>query len=266
MPGRGDARIVILDIDEKSHGELGRWPWSRNVVAKLVDMLFDEYGVAVLAFDIVWAERDNSSGMEVLDTLAKSELKDAGGFQSAYRRLRGGLDYDGLLAASIKGRPVVLGHYFSSEESAIRANAIPAPVLPKGSFKAQDAPVTHWVGYTGNLPDYLANAAGAGFLNPITDVDGVVRRVPILAELDGDYHEAFALAVARAWLAAESADRRQPPVEPRFESAVGYARLESIAVGPLAFRSMRMPPRWFLTRARASASTISRLPMCSRGA
>ena len=233
MPGRGDARVVILDIDEKSLGELGRWPWSRNVVAKLVDKLFDEYGVAVLAFDIVWAEPDNSSGMEVLDALAKSELKDTGGFQSVYRRLRGGLDYDGQLAASIKGRPVVLGHYFSSEESAIRANAIPAPVLPKESFAVHDAPVTHWVGYTGNLPDYLANAAGAGFLNPITDVDGVVRRVPLLAELDGDYHEAFALAVVRAWLAGESADRRPPPVEPHFESAIGYARLESIAVGPL---------------------------------
>jgi adenylate cyclase len=78
MPGRGDPRIVILDIDEKSLGELGRWPWSRNVVARLVDKLFDDYGVAVLAFDVVWAERDNSSGMESLDALGKRELRTAG--------------------------------------------------------------------------------------------------------------------------------------------------------------------------------------------
>jgi adenylate cyclase len=233
MPGRGDPRIVILDIDEKSLGELGRWPWSRNVVARLVDKLFDEYGVAVLAFDVVWSERDNSSGMEVLDTLATRELKDVPGFQGTYRGLRSRLDYDGQLAASIKDRAVVLSHYLSSEASAVRANAIPAPVLSKAVFEGRGAIMTHWSGYTGNLPEYLANAAGAGFQNPIVDVDGVIRRVPMLAELDGDFHEAFALAVVRAWLAVQSGERRQPPLEPRFESAVGYARLESIAVGPL---------------------------------
>ena len=41
MPGKGDPRIVILDIDEKSLGEIGRWPWSRNVMAHLMDRLFE---------------------------------------------------------------------------------------------------------------------------------------------------------------------------------------------------------------------------------
>jgi adenylate cyclase len=138
-----------------------------------------------------------------------------------------------MLAASMKRRMVVLGHYFSSEASALRANAIPPAVLPRSAMQGIDAPTFHWEGYTGNLAQYLSAAAGAGFLNPKTDDDGVVRRVPMLAELDGDYHEAFSLAVARAWLAASSADRTQPPIEPRFESALGYARLESLAIGPL---------------------------------
>jgi adenylate cyclase len=233
MPGKGDPRIVILDIDEKSLGEIGRWPWSRNLLASLTDKLFDRYGVQVLAFDVIWAERDSSSGMDVLDGLAKGELRDAAGFQSAYRRLRGTLDYDGLFAGRIKGRPVVLGHYLSSEEGAVRANAIPAPVLPKGAFEGRGARITHWTGYTGNLPAYLESAAGAGFINPIVEVDGVVRRVPMLAELDGAYYEAFSLAVARAWLALHAEDKKPPPVVPRFESAVGYARLEAIDTGPL---------------------------------
>src|SRR5476651_697503 len=141
--------------------------------------------------------------MDVLDALAKRELKDAAGFQATYQQLRGKLDYDGMLAASIKGRPVVLGHYLSSEASAVRVNAIPAPVLPKGAFAGREVSITHWSGYTGNLPLYLANAAGAGHLNPIVDVDGVVRRVPMLAELDGAYYEAFSLAVVRTLLALE---------------------------------------------------------------
>ena len=50
MPGGVDETIVILDIDEKSLGELGRWPWDRRLMAELVDKLFDRYGIAVLAF------------------------------------------------------------------------------------------------------------------------------------------------------------------------------------------------------------------------
>ena len=189
MPGRGDARIVILDIDEKSLGEVGRWPWSRNIMARLVDRLFDEYGVAVVGFDMVWAERDTSSGMAVLDALAKQELQGASGFQSAYRQLRDRLDYDGMLAASLKGRPVVLGYYFSSETQAARTNAIPQAVLPKGALAGRYAPLWRWIGYTGNLPEYMANASGAGHINSIVDDDGVVRRVPLLAEFEGAYYE-----------------------------------------------------------------------------
>ena len=59
-----DERIVILDIDETSLGEIGRWPWSRNVMADLVTKLFDKYGIRVLGFDVVWAERDTSSGID----------------------------------------------------------------------------------------------------------------------------------------------------------------------------------------------------------
>ena len=30
MPQTLDPRIVIVDVDEKSLSEIGRWPWSRN--------------------------------------------------------------------------------------------------------------------------------------------------------------------------------------------------------------------------------------------
>ena len=48
----------------------------------------------MLGFDVVWAERDPSSGMEILDALARSELKGNAEFQRAYGRLRPQLDYD----------------------------------------------------------------------------------------------------------------------------------------------------------------------------
>jgi adenylate cyclase len=233
MPGKGDARVVILDIDEKSLGEIGRWPWSRSIMARLVDRLFDEHGVAVLGFDVVWAERDNSSGMPVLDALARKQLKDVPGFQSAYRELRAMLDYDAMFAASLAKRPVVLGYYLSSESQAIRVNAIPEPVLAKGEFEGRVAPLYRWNGYTGNLQELMANAAGAGHINPLVDDDGVVRQAPLLVELDGAYYEAFSLAIVRRWLALEAADRQAPAIRPGFPSE-GTTGMEWLAVGRLA--------------------------------
>lgn len=232
LPGNGDPRIVILDIDEKSLSEVGRWPWSRNVMARLMDSLFDKYGVAVVAFDVFWSEQDTSSGVGVLDALAKKELKDAPGFQSAYQQLRGGLDYDGMFAASIKGRPVVLAFYLSSETAAVRSNVIPEPVLPKGAFAGRFAPLTRWTGYTGNLPVFAANAAGAGHINPILDDDGVVRRVPLLAEVDGAFYEAMSLAVVRHWLGLQDGTGKAPPVEAGFPAS-GNTGMEWLNVGPL---------------------------------
>ena len=202
MTSARDARIVILDIDEKSLAEIGRWPWSRNVMADLTEKLFDHYGLALVGFDVVWAERDPSSGIDVLDALARSDLKGDAEFQKAYSRLRSALDFDARCAESLKGRPVVLGYYFNSGERAVRVNALPAPVLPRGTFDGANVFFPpKWDGYTGNLPVYLRNAAGAGHFNPMTDFDGISRRVPLITEFDGEYYEAFSLAMVRALMA-----------------------------------------------------------------
>jgi len=234
MPGRGDPQIVILDIDEKSLGEIGRWPWGRNLMAQLMDKLFGKYGVALVGFDVVWAERDASSGIEVLDALAQGELKGVGAFQTAYQQLRGTLDFDSLFAASLKGRPVVLGYYFNSDERAVKANAIPQPVLPKGTFTGRNVLFTRWHGYTGNLPAFQRNAASAGHFNPRVDDDGVSRRVPMLLEFEGAYYEPLSLAMLRALLAIERG--ATPAVEPVFppEEATSrrYGGMEWLKVGP----------------------------------
>ena len=226
MPRARDNRIVILDIDEKSLGEIGHWPWSRNVMAELLDKLFDRQGVQLVAFDVVWAERDPSSGIEVLDKLGRGELKDNAQFQSSYAALRPNLDFDGRFAAAMKGRPVVLGYYFNSEDRAVRVNALPRPVLLKGAFKGTNAEFHEWKGYTGNLPEYVQSAAAVGHINPFLDSDGVLRRVPLLVEFEGDYYEALSLAVFRT-VTAKTMGGIQP-VQPGFKER----SLESLRVGP----------------------------------
>ena len=235
MPGGVDPRIVILDIDEKSLGEIGRWPWSRNIMADLINKLFDKYGVEVLGFDVVWAERDTSSGIETLDALSQKDLKQVPNFVEVYHKLRPSLDNDGLFAQAIKGRPVVLGYYFNGEDNAVRANAIPDPVLPKGTFTGRNINFFPWKGYTGNLPIYQKAAAGAGHFNPKVDDDGVSRRVPMLLEFDGAYYEPLSLAMVRAYIGAKTG--QTPKVEPGYAPErflqKGYAGLEWLKVGPL---------------------------------
>ena len=48
MPRTLDQRIVIVDIDEKSLSDVGRWPWGRDKLAALADELFGKQHAAVV--------------------------------------------------------------------------------------------------------------------------------------------------------------------------------------------------------------------------
>ena len=229
-PGGVDERIVILDIDEKSLAtpELGRWPWGRDVLAGLVHKLFDKYGVRVLGFDVVFAEPDHSSGLRVLDGLARGALKDIPQFQAALAELRPRLDHDAQFAATIKGRPVVLGYYLTSDRDARTSGTLPPPVLPAGTFTGRPTVFTSWTGYGANLSDFQAAAAATGHINAFPDRDGINRCVPMLAEYKEAYYEPFALAVMRARLGF-------PPVKPGYPPGTVLNRhpgLEWLEIGP----------------------------------
>jgi adenylate cyclase len=233
MPRGLDRSVVILDIDEKSLGEIGHWPWNRGLMAELVAKLFERYGVEVLGFDVVWAERDTSSGIDTLDALAQKDFGQVAGFQELYKSLRPALDNDERFAKAIRGRPVVLGYYFNSEERAVRVNSLPEPALPAGSFAGRNLRFPRWVGYTGNLPAYLRSAAAAGHINPLVDEDGVTRRVPMLLEFDGAYYEALSLAVVRTYIALRDS-ARYPGVMPGYpEGARRDAAPEWLKAGPV---------------------------------
>jgi adenylate cyclase len=198
MPRTLDERIVIVDIDEKSLAELGRFPWGRNKLAQLVDTLFDQQKIALLGFDVVFAEPDDSSGLSRLSELARNELKDQPGFADRVRKLQPELDYDAAFARALDGRAVVLGYYFTSTDREGRtAGNLPAPVLTSSDIKGRRVPAFSWSGFGSNI-ELLAKAAPiAGHFNPVADSDGVVRSLPLLAEYKGQYYESLSLAVFR---------------------------------------------------------------------
>lgn len=197
MPKTLDRRIVIVDIDEKSLAEEGRWPWGRDKLAAMLDRLFDQYHVAVVGFDVVFAEKDESSGLKVLERLSQKELKNLPQFQASLAQLRPQLDHDRIFAQKLASRPVVLGYYFTSNEDRV-SGLLPTPTFPTGSFKGSNTAFVVATGYGANLPEFQKAAHSAGHFNPLTDFDGVTRRVPMLMEYRGAYYESLSLAIIQA--------------------------------------------------------------------
>jgi adenylate cyclase len=207
MPGDLDPRVVIVDIDERSLTEIGHWPWSRDKIARLLDRLFEDYGVAVVGMDQVFPEPDDSSGLAVLEALAEGELAGISEYRRKVEEVQETLDYDGVLAESMRGRPVVLGFYFKdyvpAGQQAI-AGVLPAPIPDGERFDRPDVRVRSAQGFGGNLSMLQEAAAGGGHFTPWVDEDGVIRRVPLIYEYGGDYYEALSLAVVRRLLEIES--------------------------------------------------------------
>jgi adenylate cyclase len=236
MPRTVDDRIAILDIDEKSLAEQGRWPWGRDKLARLMDQLFDHYGVRLVGFDVVFAEPDASSGLASLEQLGKRELRGVQGFEGALRELRPKLDYDARFAAALKNRPVILGYYFSSREGGQNSGVLPAPTFGAGTFDRRDIGFTRWATYGANLEPFQKAAAGAGHFNPIVDFDGISRRVPLIAEYQGQYYESLSLAMVRALLDF-------PPVEAGFPDGpgAGYGAMEWLDLKTAQGGALRVP-------------------------
>ena len=231
-PGGLDPRVVIVDIDEKSlrereSGGEGRWPWPRDRLALLVNRLFDDYNVNLTGFDVIFSERDESSGIRTIDQIASQELKNDNGFQSQYRRIKPLLDFDGRFATSFKDRIVVLGFSFLSPGDLQKKG-----LLPSSELTTKDLPLTlvtpqQRQGYTGNLASLQERASDGGHINPIVDADGIIRRIPMLIEHDGKYYESLSLASARALLGGMPI---QPLLTPGADLS-SYGSLEALDVG-----------------------------------
>ncbi len=227
LPATRDERVVIVDIDEKSLAAVGRWPWSRDHMAELVDQLFDQQRIALLGFDTVFAEADDSAGLRQLQQLAQGDMADQPGFAQRLEALRPQLDHDARFARALQGRPVVLGYYFTSDRGGQTSGVLPEPVLPAAALQGRTLRATQWNGYGGNIAPLAAAAPTAGFFNALPDRDGAVRSLPLLAEHGGQYYESLALAMFRMLTGS-------PRIEP------GFANERWVAPDRQALQSVRL--------------------------
>lgn len=198
LPGTVDERIVIVDVDEKSLANEGRFPWPRDKLAKLVIQLFDRYGIAIIGFDMVFAESDDSAVLRRLDDILSNQPD-----SPIAREIRTAFpERDASFAQSIYQRPVVLGYYFSYDiDDPQDTGVLPEPLLPAEIAEALDISALSARGYGANI-DILQQAAERGgyFDNPLSDSDGIFRRSPMVQSYKGAIYDSLSLAVTQAYL------------------------------------------------------------------
>ncbi|WP_341887761.1 adenylate/guanylate cyclase domain-containing protein [Variovorax sp. YR752] len=194
MPRTHDARIVIVDIDDASLARVGRWPWPRERIAALAEELFVRQRAAVVGFDMVFAEPE------------------AG---------------DAALARALAGRPAVLGYFLSDGPAARSVGVLPPPLFDAAALGGRRIAVTRWRGHAANLAPLAAAAPAAGFFNALPDDDGVLRSVPLVAEVAGGHRESLTLAMLRLYSGSPAVRPVLPAVPGEGEQGV-LAALELV--------------------------------------
>jgi adenylate cyclase len=216
-----DRRIVIVDIDAKSLNEIGRFPWSRNVMAKLVDQLVGHYKTAAVGFDVSFPEPDTSSGYAVLAQLAQRELKGVPELSRELGALKGALDYDGLFAKALQGRPVVLGYNVAED---MRKGVLPKPLFTLQDLNGRELVAYQASGFEANLAPLQQAARGAGIFTVSTDADGVVRSSALLQRIGDAYYPSLSLATAAVYLQARA-------IKPHYDTTVDETAASQLEAG-----------------------------------
>lgn len=151
--------IGIVTIDEKSIEKYGQWPWSRNVIAEVITNL-RQSGAGVIMIPILFSEEDRLGG-------------------------------DDILSQTLIDNGVVIAQVGTSQ---INKNSVPRGVAKIGNPLPY---LFEWDGMLGPIPMLGQNANGVGVINTAPEIDGVVRRIPLIMRIGEDTYPTMAVEVIR---------------------------------------------------------------------
>ena len=151
--------VTIVTIDEEAIEEHGQWPWDRDVLANLILQLRNaETGIIVMP--ILFSEEDRFGSD---DTFCET------------------LTYGTVIAQTGTAQKRT-------------SNPVPRGVAKIGN------PLPHlfeWNGMVGPLPKLAECANGVGVINTAPEIDGVVRRVPLLMKIGEEVYPNMAIETIR---------------------------------------------------------------------
>ena len=151
--------IAILEIDEATIEKYGQWPWERTVLADMI-MQLREAGAGIIVLPMLFSEEDRLGG-------------------------------DQRLVDTIVGNGVVIAQVGSTQ--------VNRGAVPRGVAKIGD-PLPYlfeWPGMLGPIPLLGENADGVGVVNTAPEIDGVVRRVPLIMRVGEETYPSLAVEVIR---------------------------------------------------------------------
>ncbi len=169
-----DAPVRVADIDDESLARLGQWPWPRTQLAALVQKL-QQNGAAAVVFDVTFPEPDRTSPQSM-----RSIWKPTPALDAQLGRLP---DHDAMFARTIAQGNVVLAFALTDKASTAPLIASRYTVREEGGIPL--AYLRHFAGSVASLPILQTAAAGNGAFTFVSDGDGIVRRVPLVMNLDG---------------------------------------------------------------------------------
>ena len=202
--------VAIVAIDDPSIAKIGRWPWPRPVIARLIDVLTTG-NPAVIGFDIVQSEATANVSTEGLRDRLRGV--DEHTWDAIRGALAGGSGDDELLRRSVEAsKRDVLGYFYEDAEAPGVPLAPPKPgraqvdpakvelstynVVQNSKSNRGEQRIAQASMVTTNLPGLTAAAAQTGYFNIFPDLDGTCRRVPLAI----NFHSRIALPLSLAML------------------------------------------------------------------
>ena len=207
-------RVAVIAIDDQSIANLGRWPWPRDIHAKLIDQLSAAKAKTIVQ-TVFFFEPQVDPGLAFIRKM-KSAIGTQVDASAATEQLSKiisdaeiALDTDAVLAASMKkaGNVLIPSFFVLGDQRGKPDNPLPAFALtsaiddPNGfsisAVRAQEP-----------IESIGEASAGVGHLNPDQDADGAVRMEPLLVNYYGKAVPSMALLAASKSLNLAPADIR----------------------------------------------------------
>ena len=211
--------IHTVDIDEAALDKYGQWPFPRDQYAGIVKDLYAR-GAGLVVFNVLMAEPDRFNG-------------------------------DNAMEAAMLQYPVILPNV-PSETSKNNPREAGAAILGPEYLDT----VIQYPGIIANLPNYEGLAIGTGTVNTLPEIDGVNRRVPLVASVDGTLYPALSLEVLRVVAG-----------DPSFQIKLNELGVEKMRIpqfGPVTTDSLGRV--WIDWSQKSNSVSLANLPKDFRGA
>ena len=186
-----DSEVIIIDIDEKSLGKFGQFPWSRSVFAKIIENV-NQASPKAIGFDVFFSEKDKQSPEEII----KSYNILSGDVINYLTNIKGHDERFRKQLENSKSVLAVLGSDVSSHSSYDRKAK--ARFLSKGGD-----PQKYTFNYPysiGSLEKLEKSVKGLGSISFLDQTDGIIRSLPLIVRFNKKIYPTMGLEMVRVGL------------------------------------------------------------------